>query len=189
MGRMRIEANAFVYPMPLVLIGTTVENRANFMAVAWVSRVNARPPMIAVALGKTHHTNAGIHQNKTFSVNVPGMDLLEKVDYCGLVSGKNDDKSRLFDIFEGELPNAPMIQQCPLCMECKLVNAVDLPTNTLFIGEIIGAYAEERFLTDGKSDIRKMNPFTLTMPDNNYWGVGNNVGKAWNIGKNLKAGK
>ena len=189
MGRMKMDPNAFVYPMPMVLIGTTVEDRANFMAVAWVSRVNARPPMIAVALGKTHYTNSGIHQNKTFSLNAPGMDLLEKVDYCGLVSGKNDDKSRLFDIFEGELTHAPMIQQCPLCMECRLVNAVDLPTNTLFIGEIIGAYAEERFLMDGKPDIRKMTPFTLTMPDNNYWGVGNNVGKAWNIGKNLRAGK
>ena len=186
MARVKIDPNAFVYPMPMVLIGTTVENRANFMAVAWVSRVNARPPMIGVALGKNHYTNAGIHENKTFSVNIPGMDLLEKVDYCGLVSGKNDDKSRLFDIFDGELPNAPMIQQCPLCMECKLVNPVDLPTNTLFIGEIIGTYTEERFLTDGKPDVRKMIPFTLTMPDNNYWGMGNNVGQAWSIGKNLK---
>lgn len=189
MARVKIEPNAFVYPMPMVLIGTTVENRANFMAVAWVSRVNARPPMIGVALGKNHYTNAGIHENKTFSVNIPGMDLLEKVDYCGLVSGKNDDKSRLFDIFDGELPNAPMIQQCPLCMECKLVNAVDLPTNTLFIGEIIGTYTEGRFLTDGKPDVRKMIPFTLTMPDNNYWGMGNNVGQAWSIGKNLKTRK
>ena len=186
MGKIKIETNAFLYPMPMVLVGTTVENRANFMAVAWVSRVNARPPMIGVALGKTHYTNAGIHQNKTFSVNVPGMDLIEKVDYCGLVSGKDDDKSRLFDIFTGELPNTPMIQQCPLCMECKLVNAVDLPTNTLFIGEIIGTYTEERFLTAGKPDISKMIPFTLTMPDNNYWGVGKNAGKAWSIGKNLK---
>jgi flavin reductase (DIM6/NTAB) family NADH-FMN oxidoreductase RutF len=71
-------------------------------------------------------------------------------------------------------------------MECKLVNAVDLPTNTLFIGEIIGTYTEERFLTAGKPDISKMIPFTLTMPDNNYWGIGKNVGKAWSIGKNLK---
>jgi flavin reductase (DIM6/NTAB) family NADH-FMN oxidoreductase RutF len=82
-----------------------------------------------------------------------------------------------------------MIQQFPLCMECKLVDEVDLPTNTLFIGEIIGAYTEERFLTDGKPDSRKMIPFTLTMPDNNYWEMGNNVGKAWSIGKNLKTGK
>jgi flavin reductase (DIM6/NTAB) family NADH-FMN oxidoreductase RutF len=186
MEKIKIDLNAFAYPMPMVLVGTTVENRPNFMAVAWVARVNSKPPMIGVALGKSHYTNAGIHANKSFSVNIPGMDLIEKVDYCGLVSGKNHDKSQLFDIFYGELPNTPMIRQCPLCLECKLVKAVDLPTNTLFIGEIIGTYTEEQFLTDGKPDIRKMIPFTLTMPDNNYWGVGNNVGKAWSIGKNLK---
>jgi len=186
MEKIKIDPNAFVYPMPMALVGATVENRPNFMAVGWVSRVNAKPPMIGVALGKHHHTNVGIYENRSFSVNVPGMDLLEKVDYCGLVSGKNHDKSQLFDIFYGGLPKTPMIRQCPLCMECKLVNPVDLPTNTLFIGEIIGAYAEEQFFTDGKPDIRKMIPFTLTMPDNNYWGVGNTVGKAWSMGKNFK---
>jgi flavin reductase (DIM6/NTAB) family NADH-FMN oxidoreductase RutF len=186
MEKIKIDPNAFVYPMPMVLVGATVQNRPNFMAVGWVSRVNFKPPMIGVALGKTHYTNTGIHQNKSFSVNVPGTDLLEKVDYCGLVSGQNHDKAQLFDIFYGELPNTPMIRQCPLCMECKLINPVDLPTNTLFIGEIFGAYAEERFLTDGKPDIHKIVSFTLTMPDNNYWGVGNHVGKAWSIGKKLK---
>ncbi len=186
MEKIKIDINAFVYPMPMTLVGATVENRPNFMAVGWVARVNAKPPLIGVALGKHHYTNVGIHENKSFSVNIPGMDLIEKVDYCGLVSGKNNDKSQLFDIFYGGLPKAPMIRQCPLCMECKLVNPVDLPTNTLFIGEIIGAYAEERFLTDGKPDVHKMNPFSLTMPDNNYWGVGNAVGKAWSIGKNFK---
>jgi flavin reductase (DIM6/NTAB) family NADH-FMN oxidoreductase RutF len=186
MEKIKIDSNAFVYPMPMVLVGTTVEKRPNFMAVGWVSRVNFKPPMIGVALGKIHYTNKGIHQNKSFSVNVPGIDLLEKVDYCGLVSGQNHDKSQLFDIFYGDLPNTPMIRQCPLCMECRLVNPLDLPTNTLFIGEIVGAYAEEGFLTDGKPDIHKIVPFTLTMPDNNYWGVGKNVGKAWSIGKNLK---
>ena len=186
MEKIKIDPNAFVYPMPMTLVGATVENRPNFMAVGWVARVNAKPPMIGVALGKHHYTNVGIHENRSFSVNVPGMDLLEKVDYCGLVSGKNNDKSQLFDIFYGGLPNTPMIRQCPLCMECKLINPVDLPTNTLFIGEIIGAYTEERFLTDGKPDVRKMIPFALTMPDNNYWGVGNVVGKAWSIGKNFK---
>lgn len=78
MEKIKIETNAFVYPMPMVLVGTTVEKRANFMAVAWVSRINSKPPMIGLALGKTHYTNAGIHQNKSFSVNIPGIDLIER---------------------------------------------------------------------------------------------------------------
>jgi flavin reductase (DIM6/NTAB) family NADH-FMN oxidoreductase RutF len=186
MNKVKIGKNNFVYPMPMVLVGSVVDKKANFMAVGWVSRVNFNPPMIAVALGNSHYTNIGIHKNNAFSVNIPGIEMMGKVDYCGLVSGEKVDKSKIFDIFYGDLPDAPMIQECPLCMECKLVNTIALPSNTLFIGEIIETYTEERYLTEGKPDIKKINPFTLTMPDNNYWKVGENAGKAWNIGKDFK---
>ena len=185
MNKVKIGNNTFVYPMPMVLVGTVVDGKANFMAVGWVSRVNFNPPMIAVALGNFHYTNRGIHKNKTFSVNIPGSDLIEKVDFCGLVSGEKTDKSEIFDVFYGDQPTAPMIRECPLCMECKLHSAVDLPSNTLFIGEIVETYTEDRYLTDGKPDIEKINPFTLTMPDNNYWKVGENAGTAWSIGKDF----
>lgn len=58
-----------------------------------------------------------------------------------------------------------------------------MPTSGLFIGEIESTYTEKEYLTDGKPDIKKINPAVLTMPDNNYWSVGKNIGKAWNIGK------
>lgn len=182
MDKIKINSNAFVYPMPMTLVGTIVKNKPNLMAVAWVARVNYNPPMIAVALGKMHYTNIGIHESRMFSVNVPDSSLIKKVDHCGLVSGEKTDKSEIFDIFYGGLKKAPMIKECPLCMECKLVNEVDLSSNTLFIGEIIAAYTEEQYLTEGKPDINKIRPFTLTMPDNNYWAVGENLGKAWKIG-------
>jgi flavin reductase (DIM6/NTAB) family NADH-FMN oxidoreductase RutF len=78
-----------------------------------------------------------------------------------------------------------MVAGCPVTMECKVFEAVDLPSNTLFVGEIVAAYSEERYLSDGIPDVEKIQPFTLTMPDNNYWLVGGHAGKAWNIGKNF----
>jgi flavin reductase (DIM6/NTAB) family NADH-FMN oxidoreductase RutF len=115
--------------------------------------------------------------------------MVEATDYCGLVSGKTTDKSKVFEIFYGELKTAPMITECSLSLECKLVDKVDLQTNIFFIGEIIASYTEEKFLTNGKLDIKKMNPLLLTMPDNSYWTVGNYVGKAWNIGNTFKKEK
>jgi flavin reductase (DIM6/NTAB) family NADH-FMN oxidoreductase RutF len=185
MEKIKIDNNAFIYPMPMSLVGAIVDGKANFMAVAWVSRVNFKPPMIGVASGG-HHTNKGIEEHKEFSVNVPGLSMIEKTDYCGLVSGCRTDKSKLFDIFYGELKDAPMIKECPVCMACKVHDIVKLPSNTLFIGEIVEAFSEDQYITDGHPDVKKINPFTLTMPDNGYWAMGDNVGKAWSAGKKLK---
>ena len=186
MEKVRIDNNAFVYPMPMSIVGAIVDGKANFMAVGWISRVNFKPPMIAVALGP-HYTNKGIDAQKAFSVNIPGTALIEKTDYCGLVSGKNTDKSQLFDVFYGEEKGAPLIRECPVCMACKVCHEVQLPTNKLYIGEIVEVFTEDRYLSDGQPDIRKIAPFTLSMPDNNYWKVGEQVGSAWHIGKNLKS--
>jgi flavin reductase (DIM6/NTAB) family NADH-FMN oxidoreductase RutF len=186
MQKIRISNHAFLYPMPMVLVGTLVEDRPNFMAVGWVSRVNFKPPMIGAAIHRMHYTNQGIRTCGAFSVNVPAVELMEKVDYCGLVSGRSEDKSLLFSVSRGEVTGSPMVDECPLSMECRVIRTVELPTNDIFIGEIVGAYCGEKYLTEGKPDIRKMDPFTLTMPDNTYWKVGDRAGGAWNIGKNIR---
>ena len=186
MAKTKISEHSFPYPMPMVVLGTWVEGRPNFMAVGWVARVNFRPPMIAVALGKTHYTNRGIHATGAYSVNIPSVDLLEKVDYCGLVSGKDEDKACLFTVVPGEGTGTPMIEECPVSMECRLVQVVSLPSNEVFIAEIVGAYADTACLTGGKPDIKKIKPFTLSMPDNRYWRVGEEAGQAWGAGKHLK---
>lgn len=188
MEKINIGSNGFIYPMPVALLGTNAEDKANFMALGWVTRVNSNPPMLAVGVNKNHLTNKAVRENKTFSVNFPDTNLIEKTDYCGLVSGKREDKSELFNVYYGELKTAPMIEECPLSLECKLIHIYEMPTNDLFIGEIMATYTEKQYLTDGKPDIKKINPAVLTMPDNNYWNIGENIGKAWNIGKNLKKG-
>ena len=71
-------------------------------------------------------------------------------------------------------------------MACSLYETVKLPYDTLYIGEPKEVFTEEQYLTEGKPDITKIHPFTLSMPDNTYWAVGENLGKAWNIGKSLK---
>jgi flavin reductase (DIM6/NTAB) family NADH-FMN oxidoreductase RutF len=186
MEKIKIDsAAAFLYPMPMVLAGAVVDGRANFLAVGWVSRVNYQPPLFAIALGP-HHTNRGIEENRQFSINIPDVSLAEKTDYCGIVSGDKTDKSQLFDVFYGGLDRAPLIRECPVCMACRLHDTVELPSNRLYIGEPQEVFTEERYLTSGKLDIGKIRPFTLTMPDNTYWAVGEPIGRAWGIGGRIR---
>lgn len=188
MEKIQIGQNFFI-PMPVVLVGTLVSGIANFMTVGWCSRANASPPMIACGIGNHHYTLKRIEETKTFSVNIPSSDLLDKTDYCGLVSGKMTDKSRVFDVYYGSLKTAPMIRECPVNLECRLVQTVTLPTNTLFIGEIAGAYVDSRVIKDGKPDFPEIDPLFLTMPDNRYWTLGKYAGDAWSAGKKLMKGK
>jgi flavin reductase (DIM6/NTAB) family NADH-FMN oxidoreductase RutF len=185
MEKTQIALESICYPMPCALVGAVVGEKPNFLAVAWLSMVNFKPPYIAIALGKIHYTNPGIRQNRAFSVNIPSQEMLEVTDYCGIVSGRKADKAALFNIFYGSLKGAPMITECPYNLECRLVETVDLPSNELFIGEIIAAYSDDRYLTKGIPDMRKIRPMILSMPDTTYLEVGDPIGRAWNAGKRL----
>jgi flavin reductase (DIM6/NTAB) family NADH-FMN oxidoreductase RutF len=185
MDKIEITSDTISYPMPMSVVGTTVEGKPNFLTVAWFSMVNFKPPYIMVAMGKSHHSNSGIRETGSFSVNIPSVSMAEVVDYCGLVSGKKIDKSRLFEVFYGKTGNAPMIVECPYNIECKLVKTVDLPADELFIGEIVAVYSESRFLSDGVADMTKIKPFILNMPQTTFLEMANEVGRAWSMGKAL----
>jgi flavin reductase (DIM6/NTAB) family NADH-FMN oxidoreductase RutF len=186
MGKISAGRNVFMYPMPVTLLGTLVDKKPDFMALGWVTRVNANPPTVGCGVGRHHHSVRGIEENQTFSINFPSVEMMQKTDYCGLVSGRDIDKATIFDVYYGELKTAPMIHECPLSLECQLQSVVENPTNNFYIGEIIASYTEEKYLTDRKLDIRKINPLLLTMPDNRYWTIGAYAGDAWSAGKNLK---
>jgi flavin reductase (DIM6/NTAB) family NADH-FMN oxidoreductase RutF len=186
MKKITVEKNLFCLPWTQTILGTMHNGKPNFMALDWVTRANFNPPMMGICVNNGHASNAAIRATGEFSINVPDVDMVEVTDYVGLVSGKNTDKSGLFEVFAGELKAAPMITACPINLECRIVRTVDLPTNTFFIGEIVNIYTEDRFLTDGKPDVKKVRPFLLTMPDNGYWAVGENVGRAWQAGKSFK---
>lgn len=182
----KIHPRAYFYPMPVVIVGANVKGKANFMTIAWCSMVDDNPPLICISSSKTHYTNEGIKENQTFSVNLPSEDMVEITDYVGIVSGKEINKSNLFDIFYGDLKTAPMIKDTPVNNECKIVKIVDLGKGQdIFIGEIVNTYAEEQFLTNGIPDTKKIHPLIYSR-DDNYWKIGKHIGKAFHIGRNYK---
>ena len=185
MEKIQLNTETICYPMPCSLVGVNVGGKPNYLTVAWFGMVNVKPPYLMIALGKAHHTNPGIKENGTFSVNIPSVAMAEVTDYCGLVSGKKCDKAKMFETFYGKLKTAPMIKECPFNVECKVVQTVDLPADELFVGEIIAAYSDERYLVDGRPDLRKMAPLILSIPERKYLALGAEVGPAWEMGKKL----
>ncbi len=176
-----------LYPMPTTLVGATVNGKPNFITIAHVGIMNhGTPQYISLGMAKVHYTNAGIKENKTFSVCLPSENLMVETDYCGIMTGKKTDKAALFEVFYGELKTAPMIRECPVCMECRLEKTFDFNTHDIFIGEIVETYADESVLSEGKVDISKLKPLLFDMSSIKYWAVGESLGKCWNAGKQLK---
>jgi flavin reductase (DIM6/NTAB) family NADH-FMN oxidoreductase RutF len=174
-----------LYPMPVVIVGALTDGKPNFMTAAWLTKIHSDPPMLALSLGERQHTAKGIRQTGQFSINYPTVDQATLADYLGLVHGDKVDKSAQFEIFTGSLESAPMAFECPVSLECRVTQTIDLPHDYLFLGEVVNVYATESVLTGGKIDPVKLRPFMLTMPDNSYWTLGDRVGSAWDIGKAL----
>jgi flavin reductase (DIM6/NTAB) family NADH-FMN oxidoreductase RutF len=185
MAKKNIGKSFNIYPMPVVIVGTVTDGRPNFMTAAWVTKLNSDPPLVGLSLGQGQHTAKGIQQTGQFSLNYPSVEQAVLTDYLGLVHGYEEDKTGKVDIFEGALGSAPMVRACPVSLECKVTQTVELPKDFLFIAEVVNVYATEAVLTDGKVDPVKLRPFVLTMPGNTYWALGDPVGEAWSIGKAL----
>jgi flavin reductase (DIM6/NTAB) family NADH-FMN oxidoreductase RutF len=176
-----------LYPTPTTIVGAIVAGKPNFITIAHIGIVNhAKPYLISLSIAKAHYTNAGIKENKAFSVNIPSEDLVVATDYVGLVSGKKTDKSEVFEVFYGNLKNAPMIAECPINMECKLYDIYDTPTHDLFIGEIFETYANESVLENGTVDLARVKPLLFDMSSVKYWSLGRPVAGCWNVGKQMK---
>lgn len=183
MPKKNIGKNFDIFPMPVVIVGTLTDGKPNFMTAAWVTKLNTDPPLVGISMGHRQHTAKGIQQTRQFSISFPSVDQVVLADYCGLVHGYEEDKAAHIDIFQGSLESAPMVRQCPLTMECRLNQTIELPKDFFFIGEAVNVYATEAILVNGQVDVEKLRPFVLTMPGNSYWTLGERLGDAWGIGK------
>ena len=182
MEKVQIE-NRSVSASPAVIAGALVNGRPNYITLGSYGGMSINPPIVYISINKTHYTNAGIKETGYFSVNIPSKNLVKETDYVGIVSGRDVDKSSVFSAFYGSIKKAPMIEECPVNILCKLIQTVDLPRNEVFIGEIIEAYAGKEYLVDGKPDINKINPILLA--GGKYCELGGPVGAPRSDGKAL----
>ncbi len=192
MKKITMGPQTLLFPVPATLVGVHVNDKVNFMAVAWCGVANSTPPMISVAIQHQRYSYEGIKQNMTFSVNVPSSDLMKETDYCGIASGSKVDKVDVcgFKIFYGKLNNAPLIEECPINIECKVVHILDLGSHALIIGRIEETHISETCLSDGIPDITKIKPFSYVGAKvREYRVLGEVIGKAYDVGRELNSKK
>ncbi len=189
MKKTKLGPMPILFPHPTVIVGTDVVGQPDFVTVAWATIACATPPWIAIALNRVRHSFKGIRENMAFSVNIPNTSMVKETDYCGIATGATQDKAKdcKFKVFYGELAHAPFIEQCPINIGCTAEHILKLGSHYLITGPIKEIYVSNDCLTDGKLDASKIDPIVyMTYPGGTYNKLGDVIGKAFSIGKEIR---
>ena len=143
-----IQDGAVAFPgFPVALVST----RDNIIMVALVHRFSYNPLMLGIGISHSRYSHHLIREEKEFIVNLPTSDHLKQVRICGQLSGRSIDKFEVtgFTKVSGKAVNSSMIRECPVSMECKVVQQLELGERTWFIGEVVAVHAEEDYDVSG----------------------------------------
>jgi len=151
MDKINFKGSVILNPVPVVLI--TSKNKAgktNVFTVGWTGTINTKPPMLYISIRPERLSYEYIKESMEFVVNLPSSDLVKKVDYCGVKSGKKNDKitEMEFTLKESLNISVPYIDECPINIECKVTNILPLGTHDMFIAEVVGSHVDESLLDE-----------------------------------------
>lgn len=177
---------SWLYPMPVFIVGTYDENGVpNAMNAAWGGMYDTN--LVMVCLADEHKTTENIRKNGAFTVSFATAETVVPSDYVGIVSG-NDTPDKLcrsgFHTTKSEYVNAPLIDELPMAVECKLYKFTE---DGICISEIINISADESILDEnGTVDAKKLNPIVYDSVSHAYWTLGEKAGQAFSDGKRIK---
>ena len=177
---------SWMLPQPVLIIGTyNADGTPNAMNAAWGGMFTDEH--IGICISEGHKTTKNILSTKAFTVSMATVEQLAACDYVGIVSGNREPEKFSkagFTAQRSETVNAPVIEQLPMTLECEMLS-YDKESNQL-VGRIVNVSADERILTDGKIDYRKLRPITYDPINHHYIALGEVVGNAFADGKKLK---
>ena len=138
-------------PVPAVLVTVRdKDGRPNVMTAAWAGTVCSDPPMISVSIRKERYTHHILKETGEFVLNLTNRKLVRAADYCGVKSGRDEDKFAACGLHleEGRSISAPSIQESPIALECKTTKVLELGSHDMFIGQITAVLVDPKLLNE-----------------------------------------
>ncbi len=184
--RKNFGAKTWLYPMPVLIIGTYDENGTpDAMNAAWGGIYDTN--QVIVSLADEHKTTQNIKKTGAFTVSFATAKTVVPCDYVGIVSA-NDEPDKFekagFHATRSEYVNAPIIDELPVTVECRLIKFNE---DGICVGEIVNISADESILDDnGRIDAKKLDPIICDSAAQAYWSLGEKVGKTFSDGKKIK---
>ena len=184
-----IGARPLVFTTPVWVIATyDPDGRPNAMTASWGGICCSKPPSVAVSLRRATATYGFLVERGAFTVNVPSEDQVAVADYFGCVSGRDVDKLAAAGItaVASELVDAPLLEELPLALECRLAHSLEIGLHTLFVGEIVDVKADEAVLGEkGLPEPALVRPISYAPEVRVYHGLGRMLGRSGSLAKEV----
>lgn len=159
MKKVSFKPGVLLAPLPVVMasLGESPEEY-NIITIAWTGIVNSEPPMTYLSIRKSRHSHGLLLKTKEFVINLPSENLTFATDFCGVKSGADVNKFEIQKLtpIPAEIVRAPMIMECPINIECKVVDVFSFPSHDMFVAEILKVHADENLMDEkGRLQIEK----------------------------------
>lgn len=178
MSKTQIKPNRPIYPTPAGLI-TSVdeEGNPNIITLGEVFNISiAKPVILGIAIRKATYSHSLISKTREYVVNMPTVDILDKVKVCGSVSGRNVDKFEKTGLtpLPAEKVTPPLIAECPVNLECRVLDIQEIGDHDMFTGKVLVEHVDEDVLDeDGKICVEKLNGFAFNLGE--FWTFGEKI--------------
>lgn len=173
------KAGNMLYPLPAVLI--TSKNKAgkeDVCTVAWTGTVCTNPPMLSISLRPSRLSYEYIRESGVFVVNLTNEKLAFATDYCGVVSGRDQDKFERLHLtrVKAEEIDCPMLEESPVNLECRVREMKELGSHTMFLADVLAVHADQKYLDEkGRFDFDLARPIVYSHGE--YFSLGKSLGK------------
>lgn len=182
MSKQTWRGGALIAPLPAVLVSCRGEDKDgkisdNIITVAWTGIINTVPPKTYISVRKGRFSYDLIKSSGEFVINIPTAQMAKKVDYCGIYTGKKVNKFEKcgFTAEESEKVSAPSIEQCPLCLECRVTDITELGSHDMFVADILCTRVDGALLDrDGKLRLDKAG--LMAFAHGEYFELGKKIG-------------
>ncbi len=178
-----------LFPVPAALVVSGTGKQANIITVAWIGVAGSDPPAIGISLKESRYSLELIRAAGEFSVNIPSSEHFRETDYCGIVSGRKRDKfaDTGFTPVPGLKIGSPVIKECPLNIECRVMTEVPVGKWILIIGEILETRIDaDKACGPGIIDIPGTDPLAYCATVREYYTLGKKLGNGFSAGKEIK---
>lgn len=167
-----------LYPVPAVLVTCAdKDGNDNVLTIAWAGTICSDPAMLSISVRKERHSYNMIKESGEFVVNLTTEDLVRATDYCGVKSGKDEDKFENAGLTKGraEKVNAPIIMESPVNIECKVTQVLELGSHDMFLAEIVNVQISDELL-DEKGTFHLDKAKLLAYSHGRYYGLTEELG-------------